>query len=304
VHCNDGWASLIATPSARIAGSRVVLNIRDTLVVGTRRWTWLRAFADQVIVLSDEMREYIENLLAPPHWAPDWARTPIAPIYSIVDCTRMHPLPHSQRELLRAELGIAGPEEVAVGVIGALVPKKQQLELIRYLSEHPEALPAAVQLYFVGDFAPDTDGYCRACRDAARQGPLHRRIHFVGYASEVSRWYQALDITLLVSQFEGLARAMIESVACGTPVVAFDCCSAREILHNHEVGLVVPQGDFGQLLARLSALVEDAALRMRLGQRGPALAKKLFAPDQVAAGYENVYVQLSSNTRGGASHST
>jgi len=293
VHCNDGWASLIATPSARAAGARVVLNIRDTLLVSTRRWTLMRALADRVIVLSNEMSECLERLLAPPCWAPAWARTPISPIYSIVDTTRMHPAPPGQRDDLRRQLGIRGAREVAVGVIGALVPKKQQLELLRYLNEYSEQLPEAVQLYFVGDFTPETDAYCRACDEAVQQGPLRGRIHFVGYTPEVVRWYQALDVTVIVSQFEGLARAMIECIACGTPVVAFACCSAREILEHHRCGCVVPANAFDQLVARLGELARDPGLRSRLGQQGPALARELFAPERVTASYEDVYLELS-----------
>jgi glycosyltransferase involved in cell wall biosynthesis len=297
VHCNDGWASLIATVSARAAGARVVLNIRDTLLGSTRRWTLMRALADQVIVLSNEMSECLERVLAPPRWAPEWARTPISPIYSIVDATRMRPAPPGQRDELRRELGIRAAEEVAVGVIGALVPKKQQLELIRYLNSHPEQLPDTVQLYFVGDFTPDTDEYCLACEQAAQAGPLRARIHFVGYQAEVVRWYQALDVTVMVSQFEGLARAMIECIACGTPVVAFDFCSAREILEQYQCGCVAPAGDFAQLLARLGELARDAGLRSRLGQRGPALARQLFAPERVVASYEDVYLELGLAAR-------
>jgi glycosyltransferase involved in cell wall biosynthesis len=295
VHCNDGWASLIATVSARAADARVVLNIRDTLFGSTRRWTLMRALSDRVIVLSHEMSDCLERVLALPGWAPGWAQTPISSIYSIVDTTRMHPALPGQRDKLRLELGIRSAEEVAVGVIGALVPKKQQLELISYLNDHPDQLPETVRLYFVGDFTPDTEAYCRACDEAVRRGPLRDRIHFVGYAPEVVRWYQALDITLMVSQFEGLARAMIESVACGTPVVAFDFCSAREILEQYQCGLVAPQNDFAGLLARLSELAGDAQARRCLGQRGPALAQELFAPARAAASYEAVYLDLRSS---------
>src|SRR5688572_26189844 len=68
VHCNDAWASLIAAPSARLAGARVVLNIRDTLFVDERRWSLMCALADRVIVLSEEMQQVVQQRLSLPAW--------------------------------------------------------------------------------------------------------------------------------------------------------------------------------------------------------------------------------------------
>jgi glycosyltransferase involved in cell wall biosynthesis len=295
VHCNDAYASLVAMPSARLAGARVVLNIRDTLLVNASRWRLMRAFSDRVIVLSEEMRRVVEQELSAPDWLKNRTETPVTAVYSGVDGTRMHPVTPEHRARARSELGIE-EQEIAVGVIGALVPKKQQLELLQYLARNPSRLPARVKLHFVGDFTPDTDAYCRRCLAEAQAGPLRDRIHFAGYARDVAHWYQALDMTLMVSRFEGLARAMIESVACATPMVAFDFCSAREILERHECGLVARQGDFEQLMAHVAELARNPEHRLRLGQRGAALAKTLFAPESIAARYEEIYLELHAQT--------
>jgi glycosyltransferase involved in cell wall biosynthesis len=296
VHCNDAWASLIAAPSARLAGARVVLNIRDTLFVDERRWSLMCALADRVIVLSEEMRQVVQQRLSLPAWLHAGRKTPVTAVYSAVDATLMRPASDGARSALRRSFGIA-EGEIAVGVIGALMAKKRQLELLQFLTSHPERLPANVKLYFVGDCSPEVDGYARDCKRLAEHGPLQARVHFVGYSREIAHWYQALDLTLMVSRFEGLARGMIESVACGTPVVAFDFCSAREILEQHACGLVAPQEDFRQLLEHLHRLAQDGELRRRLGQNGPPLAAELFAPESVAARYESIYLELEGEKR-------
>jgi glycosyltransferase involved in cell wall biosynthesis len=291
VHCNDAWASLIAAPSARLAGARVVLNIRDTLLVDVRRWSLMCALSDRVIVLSEEMRQIVLQQLAPPPWLRGKGATPIDAVYSVVDPALMRPASRDERCALRAELGIP-PGEIAVGVIGALMPKKQQLQLLQYLAQSPERLPPAVKLYFVGDFTPETDSYSKNCQEAAEQSPLRERICFAGYSREIERWYRALDMTLMVSRFEGLARGMIESIACGTPVVAFDFCSAREILEQYACGLVAKQGDFAGLMQHLGRLAREPELRQRLGDNGPPIAREHFAPDRIAARYEDIYLEL------------
>jgi glycosyltransferase involved in cell wall biosynthesis len=294
VHCNDAYASLLATLSARIAGARVVLNIRDTLLVNAPRWSLMRALSDQVIVLSNEMRQVVEQELVAPAWLKGRAETPVTAVYSVVDRNRMYPATPEQRAAARHALGME-EGEIAVGVIGALVPKKQQLDLLRYLSRNPGRLPPRVKLHFVGDFTPETDPYCKSCEQEAKGGPLGDRIHFAGYAQEVAHWYQALDMTLMVSRFEGLARAMIESVACATPMVAFDFCSAREILEQHDCGLVARQGDFDGLMTHLGKLARDPELRQRLGRNGPELARRCFAPESIAARYEDIYLELNGH---------
>lgn len=296
VHCNDAWASLIAAPSARLAGARLVLNIRDTLFVDERRWSVMCALADRVIVLSEEMRDIVQRRLSLPAWLHTRHPTPVTVVYSAVDAALMRPASAQRRSELRRELGMLDGE-LSVGIIGALMAKKRQLELLRFLAGHPERIPPGVKLYFVGDFVPEADGYARACQAVVEQGPLRERVHFVGYSRDIVHWYQALDLTLMVSRFEGLARGMIESIACGTPVIAFDFCSAREILERHACGLVANQEDFGRLLEHLSQLAREPELRRRLGDNGPPLARELFAPDRVAARYEDIYLELRGETR-------
>lgn len=77
---------------------------------------------------------------------------------------------------------------------------------------------------------------------------LENVFHFHGFVEDMRVWCQALDLAILVSRREGLARAMIEPLAYGIPVVAFDITSTREILEQHACGIVVPRGDYAHLV--------------------------------------------------------
>jgi glycosyltransferase involved in cell wall biosynthesis len=92
-------------------------------------------------------------------------------------------------------------------------------------------------------------GYARRCLETVRRLGLEEHARFHGFSDRVTEWYQACHIVLLASRREGLARCMIESLACGTPVVSFDACSAREVLEEHDCGRVVPQGGYAGLAA-------------------------------------------------------
>jgi glycosyltransferase involved in cell wall biosynthesis len=204
----------------------------------------------------------------------------------------MHPLPAEERLALRRRLGMADGE-LAIGYVATVNEKKGQRELLEGAGATlRDRLPAA-RLHLVGDFRPERDAYARACADVVRRLGMEDRVAFHGYRQGVAEWYQACDIVLLASRREGLARCMIESLACGTPVVSFDVCSAREVLQEHDCGRVARQGDYDGLAAALVELAGDPALRARLGDNGRRAARRLFDPGPVAASYGSLYRALS-----------
>ncbi|HEU4885895.1 MAG TPA: glycosyltransferase family 4 protein, partial [Longimicrobium sp.] len=298
VHCNDIRSLQHAAAGARAAGAAVVFNVRDVKPPGqayTGAWR-LAQLADRVLVLSREMQDALRARLpgALPGTRPS---TPVEFIYSVVDPALMHPLPADARAALRRRLGMH-EGELAIGYVATVNEKKGQLELLEGAGAALRDRVPAARLHFVGDFEPERDGYARRCRDAAARLGLEGRVVFHGYRAGVAEWYQACDIVLLASRREGLARCMIESLACGTPVVSFDVCSAGEILREHDCGRVAPQGDYGALVAALEELAGDPALRARLGANGGRAARRLFDPGPVAAAYERLYRALSGGASG------
>lgn len=74
---------------------------------------------------------------------------------------------------------------------------------------------------------------------------------------------------VLSSRWEGWPNAMVEALACGCPVIAFDCpFGPREILQHDVTGLLVPDGDTSALAAAIHQLLGDEALQRRLAKNG------------------------------------
>ncbi len=291
VHCNDLYALIHCGVGARLARAGVVHNIRGTLGVGGAKWTLARLVASKVIVLSEEMRRFVEQKTAPPRWIPARWVSPVQAVYSIVDFRTMHALDAEGRKETREELGIQ-PEEFAVGLVGAIVSYKQQLEFILALAKFRTLLPPHVRFWFVGDFFPDTDPYSRACLNAVAEQSLGDLVRFVGFTANIARFYQSLDCVLCASAHEGLARAMIESLSCGTGVISFDVASAREILEGHSCGLVIKQGDYESLLAAVAAQARSPGDWQQVGRRAELVARELFDTEKIVAKYERVYAGL------------
>jgi glycosyltransferase involved in cell wall biosynthesis len=282
VHCNDVFGWMHCGAGARLGGARLVFNVRDTKPGGKYRVHWKLAhrFAHATIVLSQEMARDLAVGLGV-------RQETMTTIYSVVD-TGFGKTPPPSRETLRKSLCIPSGC-IAVGCVGVISEKKNQLNLIREtLARLPETdLP--LHFFFIGDCEPTTDPYARECVEAVRQLGLTGRVTFVGYSPEVFRWYRALDLTMMASGYEGLARAMIESLACGTPAISFDVCSAREILEQRDCGVVIPAGDYAAFGRELLALAGDPERRVRFGARGESIAQELFDPEAVVRQYDATY---------------
>lgn len=276
IHCNDPAPFLHIIFGARLTRTPVLLNLRDTKSTAERldagRYRWRFARCAGVLLLSREMREFYERVYAE---RPEGYRPVMEFIYSIVDLLRLRPLAAGPRETLRRELGIA-PDEIALGYVAAFNDKKNQLD---YLAQ---ALPLLAQqvpearTHFIGDFRPDADPYARRCLELVEFTGFRSRVSFVGYTTKVEDWYQACDLVLVPTRQEGLARCMIEAMACAVPVVSFDVCSAREMLETRDCGNVVPQGNYSALVEAIKTLALDSELRQKQGKNGRQTAEELF----------------------------
>ncbi|MCW2902027.1 MAG: glycosyl transferase group 1 [Streptosporangiaceae bacterium] len=76
------------------------------------------------------------------------------------------------------------------------------------------------------------------------------------------------SVYVLSSRFEGMPMVIIEAMSKGLAVVAFDCPQGpAELITHREDGLLVPAEDVAALTAALTEVIEDEALRLRLGER-------------------------------------
>jgi len=150
-----------------------------------------------------------------------------------VDVERFEPL---DRQEARRKLKLPEEGQILLSV-GALIPRKGYQYLIPALAaiapQHP-----TLRLYIVGEgpFRKELEGM------AGKLG-VRDRVFFVGSRAndELSLWYSAADVSCLASSREGWPNVLLESMACGTPVVATRVWGVPEVIVTPELGLMVDQ---------------------------------------------------------------
>lgn len=165
---------------------------------------------------------------------------------------------------------------------------KDQATLVQALSVLNTAqAPAATQnwqLELVGD-GPLIAAVMQQAKDAG----LEQKIHFAGSRNDVPARLAEADIFVLSSRWEGLPLSILEATAAGLPVVATNVGGVPETVIDGETGYLVKRSDAQALAAKLKALIQDPALRSRLGAQARKLYEQKFGLPRMVSETQEVY---------------
>ncbi len=104
--------------------------------------------------------------------------------------------------------------------------------------------------------------------------------------------YAAADLLIVPSSVENLPNSILEAMACGTPVAAFDTGGIGELVRHRETGWLAPAGDIHRLAEGIDRLVGDDLERERLARNSVALIASDFTAEREAAEYLALYDRL------------
>ncbi|ALT79735.1 glycosyltransferase family 4 protein [Paucibacter sp. KCTC 42545] len=166
-----------------------------------------------------------------------------------VDLQRFRPSPPAQ---VREELSLQGSPLLMS--VGYLIERKGHHLAIEALAHLLPRYPNA-RLVIVGE-GPER----KSLQELAEKLGVAQHLSMPGAQpnAELYRWYSAADIFILASSREGWANVLLESMACGTPVVATDIWGTPEVVSDPVAGRLVKErtglafaGELEQLLAAM-----------------------------------------------------
>ena len=89
-----------------------------------------------------------------------------------------------------------------------------------------------------------------------------------GCTNEIEHEYQKSSVAVCSSRFEGFGLAIVEAMACGLPVVSFNCpWGPQEIITNGENGLLVENGNIIKMADAINILIRNKKYREQIGKK-------------------------------------
>lgn len=183
-------------------------------------------------------------------------------VYNGVDPS-FQPLSFEQVAAFRKEAGL--PERFIL-FVGTLEPRKNVVGLLEAYARLPEGRPP---LMLVGGKGWLYDEIFARVEGLGLSG----EVRFVGYvaAEALPLWYNAADLFVYPSLYEGFGLPALEAMACGTPVVTSTVSSLPEVVGD--AGLLVDPSDVEGLAAVVAEVLRSAERREQMRVEGLARAK-------------------------------
>ena len=114
-------------------------------------------------------------------------------------------------------------------------------------------------------------------------------ITFLGRVSDVAEYLGASDVFLSTASQEGLPRNVMEAMAVGLPVVAYDIRGCNDLVVDGVTAFLVPLGDVASLVKKLAWLATHHQERQQLGEAGRKRIEETFALDKVVVQMQAIY---------------
>ncbi len=273
-------------PVARLLGKPIVMKFSGSSLIARMRDSWigrlelafLRRWACKVLILNPGMAE--EALEA------GFDKAQIGWMPNPVDTDYFQPCSPEERAQSRRELEVAEDAPLVV-FVGRLDHVKRLLCLLdafaRVVTNRPHAI-----LSLIGE------GPLRAELDErVAQLSLQRNVVFTARVptSGVLKWLHAADVFTLVSEVEGLPCSLIEAMSAGVAPIVSRIPAHTQLIDDDVDGLLTELGSEESIARGLVRLLDDPALRSRLGTAARRRMVEQFSTRQVVDRYETLFTE-------------
>ena len=142
-------------------------------------------------------------------------------------------------------------------------------------------------LISIGTYCPDLDA-----------GVQHLHLGSIGSDLLLSAFYSLADIFVIPSRQDNLPNTVLESMACGTPVVGFNAGGIPDMVRPGETGWLAETGDARALREAVEKALIDDATREQMGHQCRAVAEEEYTLEKQARCYKQLYESIIGDEKG------
>jgi glycosyltransferase involved in cell wall biosynthesis len=294
VHTHSSKAGVLGRVAARDVGTPCIVHTIHGMSFN-RTQSWLQrklfqgveqhcaTFTDHTITVADAMTEQaVAAGLGP--------REKFTTVYSGIRTEWFDPARVDGRQI-RAKWGF-GPSDIVVGKIARMFDGKGYEHLIPAMVEAVGREPR-LRFVWIGD-GPGRSVY----ENRLRFHGIRDRVQLVGLIrpNDIPRAIAGMDILVHTSEWEGLARTLVQALLMEKPVISFALDGAPEVVLPEKTGELIAYPDRHTLADAMVRLAGDAELRQHYGHAGRQLCLRRFDHRRMVDQIVEVYQRLIPKT--------
>jgi glycosyltransferase involved in cell wall biosynthesis len=279
VQAFDFAMNFLGVPVARsVPGVTTISSLRCHIDLIPARYRWLNHLAwtisSGVVVNSEALRRELSDAYSVPS-------RKVFTCYNGLDTAVFHPRPR---------MSLPGLEGAAlvIGTVCVLRPEKHLPLLLEAFAVAFRRNPG-ICLLITGSGPEEA-----SLRGLAQTLDIGEKCVFIPSTPDVAGIFPAIDVFVLPSLSEGFPNALMEAMACGCCVLASDVGGNPELVQNGVTGLLFPSRDRDALVEGLLKVIDDAALRQRLGSAAAETVSREFSLEHGATRMQEIYETILS----------
>ena len=198
--------------------------------------------------------------------------------------------PTQKTKYAHIQFGIA-KEASIVGMISALDPRKGH-ELFIRAAQHTIIHNPNIHFLIVGDHSKHQIEYKHHLIEMIDELGLDNHVTFTGYQNNIHKILNSIELLIQPSVTDAGPLVPLESMSCGTPVIATDVGGNPEEIPHGYTGLIIPSDDPLLLSQSIIKLIQDKDLMLKMRHNARKWTKTKFDSRLLTDNIENIYDEI------------
>jgi glycosyltransferase involved in cell wall biosynthesis len=173
-----------------------------------------------------------------------------------------------------------------VGFIGQMISRKNIFDLLDIYDQLAQKHDN-IELKLLGDGEQRKELEAYAATLKSKDS-----IEFLGFRDDRLEWLQSMDIFVMTSTLEGIPRCLMETMAMGIPVAAYDIAGIDQLIEHGETGLLAKHGDKASLAKYWEDILFDQACADKLTDKAKTFVYDNFSGKRMALEYTELFKEM------------